>query len=258
MAVFDGYSRYYDALYHDKDYKGETSFVIDLIKTHGGDAKSIFELGCGTGAHAEYLARAGYDVYGIDISDEMLSRANKRLASLYNKSATKIKFSKGDVRNVELGLTFDVVLSLFHVMSYQTSNVDVINTLISAKKHLKKDGVLIFDIWYGPAVLTDPPAVRVKRLSNEDIEIVRIAEPVMHATENIVDVNYQVFVKDKSSLNVDQLNETHRMRYFFNPEFDLFLKEVGMECIECRKWMSSDEPGFDTWYVYFVVRNIAE
>ena len=50
----------------------------------------------------------------------------------------------------------------------------------TAAKHLKPNGVFIFDFWYGPGVLTDPPVVRLKRLENEEIEVLRIAEPVMH------------------------------------------------------------------------------
>lgn len=256
MKAFGDYSRYYDVLYQDKDYETESCFIIDLVKKHSVNTKTILELGCGTGAHAEYFARSGYDVCGVDISDEMLSCANKRLDTLDKSLADKLTFSRADVRDVVLDKKFDVVLSLFHVMSYQTSNEDVLKTLLSARKHLKLDGIFIFDVWYGPAVLSDPPVVRVKRLENDHIEVVRIAEPVMHAIENIVDVNYQVFITDKVTQEITVLNETHRMRYFFNTEFELLFDQVGMKCTECHQWLTHESPDYRSWNVHYVVRNI--
>ena len=52
--VFDGYSRYYDLLYKDKNYKSESEYISSLIKTHSPNAKKVLELGSGTGIHAEY------------------------------------------------------------------------------------------------------------------------------------------------------------------------------------------------------------
>ena len=54
-----------------------------------------------------------------------------------------------------------------------------------AKNHLNENGIFIFDFWYGPAVLTDLPSARVKRLENEDIKVTRVAEPVLHSQQNI-------------------------------------------------------------------------
>ena len=153
-----------------------------------------------------------------------------------------------------LNQTFDVVLSLFHVISYQTTNDDLLATFETVKQHLKPGGIFIFDVWYGPAVLTERLTVRIKRLEDEEILVTRIAEPVMHPNENLVDVNYQVFIRDKSSKSVDELQETHRMRYLFKPEIDVILKEFNLAIIENREWMTNLKPGFNTWGVYFVIR----
>ena len=94
------------------------------------------------------------------------------------------------------------------MISYQLKNEDILamfNTATVAK-HLKPNGVFIFDFCYGPGVLTDPLVVRWKRLENEEIEVLRIAEPVMHPNENVVDINYCVQVKQKESGKVSELN----------------------------------------------------
>ena len=57
----------------------------------------------------------------------------------------------------------------------------------------------MFDLWYGPGVLTDPPVVRVKEVEDDQYRLVRIARPVMYDERNIVDVNYEVLIIDKKT-----------------------------------------------------------
>ncbi len=255
MSVFGNYARYYNLLYRDKDYVGEAQFIHRLIQTHAPNSKNILELGCGTGNHATGLAKEGYDLHGIDFSQEMLQHANERLSQFSQELAKRLQFTHGDIRQVRLNQTFDVVLSLFHVISYQTTNENLLAAFVTAKTHLKPGGIFIFDVWYGPAVLSEPPTVRVKRMEDELIQVTRIAEPVMYPNENWVDVNYQVFIKDKTSDVVDELKEIHRMRYLFKSEIDLLLSQVQMQLVEYQEWLTNQQPGFNTWGVYFVVKN---
>ncbi|MBP5972728.1 class I SAM-dependent methyltransferase [Brasilonema sp. CT11] len=253
MSIFNNYARYYDILYRDKDYVGETKFIQQLIQTHAPNAQKILELGCGTGNHAVLLAKEGYQIHGVDLSQEMLQKADSRLSQLHPELASQLKFTHGDIRHLRLNQTFDVILSLFHVISYQITNEDLLAAFTTVKEHLKPGGIFVFDIWYGPAVLTERPRVRVKRLEDEKILVTRIAEPVVHANENLVDVNYQVFIKDKNSNSVNELRETHRMRYLFKPEIELVSQKVQMTILEYQEWMTNREPGFDSWGVYFVI-----
>lgn len=253
MSVFCSYSRYYNLFYRDKDYAGETTYIEKLIQKYHPQAETILDLGCGTGRHDFLLADKGYDVTGVDRSAEMLSVAKARLTAQALSSSSP-EFHQGDIRTIRLGKTFDLVVSLFHVFSYQTGNDDLRNAFATARKHLKPGGIFIFDFWYGPAVLTDRPVVRVKRLEDENIVVTRIAEPVMQANDNLVEVNYQVLVKDKKSGAVEELHEVHRMRYLFYPEIERFVQEAGMTILDASEWMTGRTPDFDTWGVYFVVR----
>ena len=139
-------------------------------------------------------------------------------------------------------------------MSYQTTNDDLRAAFATAKAHLKPGGIFIFDCWYGPAVLTDRPAVRIKRLEDEILSVTRIAKPVMHPNDNSVDVNYHVTIRNIASGVVDELWETHRMRYLFLPEIEFCLEDVGLRISEATEWMTGRVPGFDTWGVCFVVQ----
>lgn len=252
MNVFGNYARYYDLLYRDKDYAGEAQFVHNLLKNYAPSTKSILELGCGTGYHAVLLAKEGYQFHGVDLSAQMLQRATDRLSHLPKPLASRLEFSQGDIRTIRLNKQFDAVLSLFHVISYQTTNEDLLAAFATAKAHLKPGGVFIFDCWYGPAVLSDRPSVRLKRLEDELISVIRIADSLMYPNENLVDVNYQVFIKQKNTGVVEELQETHKMRYLFTPEIKSLFVESGFKYVESREWMTNREPGFDTWGVYFV------
>lgn len=254
MKTFDYYAHYYDLIYQDKNYSSEVKFITDFFPTFMASANSILELGSGTGIHAVLLAEAGYQVHGIDISKEMLNQAESRLALLPTELATKLKFSYGDVCTIALGQKFDVAIALFHVVNYQTTNQRLQDFFQTVRNHLKPEGILIFDFWYGVAVLSDRPSVRVKRLENDLVKIIRIAEPIMYPQQNLVEVNYQILITDKSNGHVRELNESHPMRYLFMPEIESLLNHVGMKIVKFGEWLSDRPAGFDTWGVYCVAK----
>ena len=241
--VFDAYAAYYDLLYQDKNYHKEAKYILRLLEDNGISNGNILELGSGTGKHAEEFAKMGFCVHGIDLSPEMVQEANNRNN---NNLEGQLYFEVGDVRNFEAGKKFDAVISLFHVISYQIKNEDILEMFKTAAKHLKTNGIFIFDFWYGPGVLTDPPEVRQKRLENKDIEVLRIAEPTMYPNENVVDVNYCVQIKQKGSGKVSELNETHKMRYLFIPEI-LQFSSTWFTLKTNFAWMKDSTPDFTDW-----------
>ena len=245
------YSQYYDLLYRDKNYSGEVDYIIKLIKENSNEAKTLLDMGSGTGKHAELFCNNGYIVHGIDLSEDMLKIAKNRIKD----KEDKLSFSHSKIQELDLNKKFDVVVSLFHVMCYQNSNNELIKAFEVAKNHLKKDGIFIFDFWYGPAVLTDPPVKRIKRLENEKIKVTRIAEPVMHPDENVVDVNYDVFIKDIDSKKIIEKEELHKVRYFFDTELDMICKQVGFVIKQKYEWLSDKNPDFNSWNVVWIVKN---
>ena len=247
MSVFGNYSRYYDLLYRDKDYEGETAYVHSLIQAHRPGAQTLLDLGCGTGRHASLLAERGYDVVGFDRSPAMLAEARARASK-----GGRTEFVEGDLRSVRLDRQFDVVVSLFHVLSYQTTNAELAAACATLRAHLAPGGLFIFDCWYGPAVLNLRPAVRVLRLEDDATAVTRLAEPVLHPNANVVDVNYHVFVKDKQTSEVSELREKHSMRYLFAPEVEFVLAAAGLESRKLTAFMTDGEPGLDTWTAVFL------
>lgn len=254
MSVFGNYARYYDLLYRDKPYKEEADYIRGLIQKHAPGAHVLVELGCGTGIHAEHLANAGMEVHGVDLSEWMLEQAEARRATLAEAVAGRLLFSHGDVRDVRLGVKSDAVISLFHVMSYQVENTDLLAMFDTAREHLRPGGVFIFDAWYGPAVLTDRPVVRVKVLEDDELKITRIAQPVLHPDRNLVEVHYHIIACDKKVGGYSETDEIHHMRYLFSPEVESFAVQAGFSIVDSHEWMGGRRPGCDTWGVCFVCR----
>ena len=252
MSTFDVYAAYYDLLYEDKSYDEEAAFVAKLIRDHAPRAQSILELGCGTGKHALALAQQSFSLTGIDLSPGMVDRANTRLSAADLPSGIKAKFDIGDVRTARFDQTFDAVVSLFHVMSYQTANSDLIETIRTASAHLAAGGLFVFDCWHGPAVLSTRPEVRVKRCENSQLKVFRVAEPVMHPERNVVDVHYTVWIEQKPTGAITRLSELHPMRYLFYPELEMMLAAEGLKIQHTCEWMSGKPLDFSTWSATFV------
>lgn len=257
MAVFGAYSQYYDLLYKDKNYAAETAYIKRLLNRHAPGARALLELGSGTGKHATLLAEQGYSVHGIERSADMLAECLRRRSEQAAEISNRLSFAEGDIRSFRDSGAYDAVLSLFHVVSYLTTNADLKAVFKNAADRLKPGGVFIFDVWYGPTVLNLKPETRVKRLEDDRIKVVRLAEPEIHLDRNCIDVNYHVMIRDKQSGELTELHETHNMRYLFTPEIELFLDLAGLELVEREEWLTGAPPGETTWGVCYVARRRA-
>lgn len=228
MEVFQDYAYYYNAFYRDKDYEAEAEIIDKILKKNNSQIKNIINFGCGTGKHDIALSKRGYCCTGIDFSQLMIDIAIQD-AQLSNMS---IEHEVADVRNYRTDKKYDAAISLFHVMSYQNTNSDIRNAFQSVRSVLSdRDGLFLFDVWYGPGVLSDKPCVRVKEVEDEENKLIRIARPTMHDKANVVDVNYEILIINKKTGKVQKITEVHNMRYFFRPELEMLLEEAGFELV---------------------------
>tara|TARA_B100000965_G_scaffold127974_1_gene106515 strand:- start:239 stop:985 length:747 start_codon:yes stop_codon:yes gene_type:complete len=242
--LFDAISRYYDLLYEEKDSLSESRYVDSLLRKYGSQVKSILEFGSGTGRHASHFVELGYQVHGIERSSKMVNNA---------KNIEGFICEQGDITKFDLRREFDAIISLFHVFSYQIENSQVQSILNNARKHLIKGGLFIFDVWYSPAVIFQEPSLRVKRLSNSEISITRIAEPISYPNENKVEVNYTFFVQNKNNGEYQTFTEKHPMRHFSIPELEFFASQSGFKLIKTEEWLTGESPSEKTWGVCFVL-----
>ncbi len=254
--VFTTYSQYYDLLYKDKNYLAETQYIDTLIKSSYKDAHHILELGCGTGLHAMHLAELGYTVHGIDRSETMLRMAIDRQSHFPHHISQKLSFLQGDVRNYECAIHFDVVISLFHVMSYMVQKEDLIQAIHTAKKHLKENGLFIFDCWHGPGVLHDKPTSRTKTFENDTMTVKRTSSPEMEEDKHCVNVSFEVTIQDKKTKEETKLHELHEMRYLFTDELKSLLELNGFVLLHAEEWMTKKTLSEKAWYATYVCKKI--
>jgi len=242
MSNFLNYAHVYDLLYAEKDYKSEAGYVHSLLEKFAHTkVYEILDIGCGTGKHAYEFAQRGIQVTGIDLSEKMIQIARQ------NYSHPKTSFMQADARTFSISKEFDAIVSLFHVASYQTTNQSFQEYLLTAYSHLRKGGIFIFDFWYGPAVLTDKPETRVKRLKNQHIQILRIAEPIILYNQNTVDVNYELHITDLLNDKQEIILEKHPMRYWFLPELESFANQQGFKILEAYNWLTDKQLNERTW-----------
>ena len=260
--IFEAYSRYYDLLYADKDYVGETDYIAATLAQAGVSRGRLLEFGSGTGKHGRLLAAKGFDVIGIERSPEMVAVAtgspvrnpSNPDSDAHHRRSGSFSCRSGDIRSVRVDQSFDAVLALFHVVSYQTDNDDVRGVFTSAATHLSARGLFFFDVWHGPAVLTQRPVVRVKRMEDAKIRILRVAEPEIDTNCDVVTVNYTVLVQDRISNRWHDFKEAHAMRYFFPPEIALLAAESGFDIVRSEEFFTGTVPSESTWSVAYLLR----
>ena len=253
MTVFADYAPWYDLLYQDKDYASEVDFVERRLRDHGASSGKLLDLGCGTGLHAIEFARRGWDVAGIDLSAEMIARAQTRAAQI----GLAIPFRQGDACEAGTERDFDAVVSLFHVASYQRDRERLEALFRTAHAALKPGGLFLFDYWYGGAVLAQGVETRVKLIERKPLRLTRIAQSDHDEANATVLVNYTLFCEDTDRSTIRRIDETHRMRYWFPFEIDTALRASGLQPEGTYAWLSDGPPDSKTWAAYSVARKAA-
>ena len=255
MTIFDAYSQYYNLLYRDKDYGGESSYVADIFEREKC-GKKLLDLGCGTAKHAIELVDRGFDILGVELSEQMLARALKAKSSISPASKGRLRLVQGDACTFRAGEFFDIVSALFHVVSYQTTNESLRGFFTTAAAHLRPNATFLFDCWYGPAVLRTLPEPRMKTGQNDDCEVIRFATPRLRPNDNVVEVHYRILVKSVDTGQWAEFREQHDMRYLFLPELQLFASDCGFEKKEATEFLSGKALSLDTWSACIVARRL--
>lgn len=225
--VFNSYGKYYDIIYADKNYEKECDFLEKIFQRYSkSKVKTILDGGCGTGGHAIPLAKRGYEVTGIDLSEEMISIAKEKASRI----GTNVNFSTMDLRKLHFNKKFDAFICMFTVVGYIVENEDVEKVFRNIRNHLKPHSLFLFDFWYGPTVLHIRPSPRIKIAKKDDMQVIRFAEPHLNTLLHLCEVKYSLIVTKKKKI-IDEVEETHHVRYFFPKEIQHFLKATNFRLL---------------------------
>lgn len=228
----------YDALYQTFiDYEAEFRLYENQFKPYG--AKSVLEIGCGSGHLAQQFLNAGYEYTGIDISPQMLGLARQRCPTA--------RFTLADMRTLDLGETFDAVLITARSLSYILTNADVLATFRQLGQHLSPNGTLHFDFIDAATFLPGmkPETVVEHRAMYDGQTYLRQSryKPNL-ATGFTWDWHSDFFVEQENQPLQPVADDDATLRAFLPDEIRLLLQLAGLTVVAEQRQPTY---AFDTW-----------
>lgn len=252
-SFHEAYAEMYDQLYAHKDYSGECGLIRQAIQKYAhGEIKRIADWGCGTGSHTIPLARHGYHMTGVDLSHPMLQVARHKAAA----AGLDIHWVEGDVRNVQLPGQFDAGLFMFAVLGLLRTNQEVMAAFHNARKHIRPQGLMLFDVWYGPAVLTIKPSDSAKIIPMPDGKVIRVGSGQLDSRHHLCEVRFHLWHLQGDRL-AQETEEVQVVRYFFPMELELMLHHACFSLLSLTAFPTLDRPADEsTWNVFGVARAV--
>lgn len=190
----------YDLLHsaRGKDYGREAAEVVARIRTHRPAARSILDVACGTGLHLAAFAGLGFEVDGVELSEEMIDVARQRVPG--------VALHQGDMRTFRLGRQFDAVVCLFSAIGYMSTLDDLGTAVATMCDHLVDGGVLVVEPWFEPDDWHDG-TVYAESAQTADLAVARVSRSWREGDESCIEMHYVMGTQDRTW----SFSEAHRM-----------------------------------------------
>lgn len=248
--IVDAYShlsKVYDQFMDNIPYDEWCKYIVRLLERDGIKDGLVLELGCGTGQVTRRLKNAGFDMIGVEISEEMLSVA------IENESEG-ILYLCQDMREFELYGTVRAVVSICDSMNYITENEDITNVFKLVNNYLDPKGIFIFDLNTRSYYSKIGDSVIAENRENASF----IWENNYYPDEAVNEYNMTLFLEDENG-KYDKFTETHIQRAYSFEEIKSSFEEAGLELLTCynaftEEKVESDEAMEMCDRVYFVAR----
>lgn len=213
--MFRRSARFYDAIYSFKDYAAEADLVTRYIRGSAPDARTLLDVACGTGLHMEHLRR-NFLAEGIDLDPDLLAIARER-----NPDCT---LHEGDMRDFDLGKTFDAVTCLFSSIGYMHSLEDLDRAIANMARHVNPGGVLVVEGWFTPDVF-EPHHVGAVFVDEPDLKIARVNNALVDGRLSKFIFHYVVGTPDE----VTSFTEDHALALITREEYEEAFTAAGLE-----------------------------
>lgn len=169
------------------------------------------------------------------------------------EDATRPEYAVADLRTFRSERRFDAALMMFAVIGYQLEDEDVVAALRTARTHLVDGGLLLFDGWYGPAVLHQRPSDRIKTVETRDGVIRRRATSTLDLPRRRIRIDF--YIERTQAGREERSDETHEVRFFFAEDIERFLTAAGFELVRIGVMPEFDrDPDESTWNVLVCAR----
>ena len=219
QQLFENYGRKYEGECYVHGTVGECDFIGREL---GGDtSKTILDIGCGTGRHAVELARRGYAVTGIDLSESMLAVAKEKAAA----AGVSVDFHRCDARELPFDSRFDAAIMLcggaFPLMETDAMNFQILQ---NAARALKPSGTFIFSALNGLFPLFHSVKDFLESAAENDAAIKSHSFDLMTFRNHIA----ATFTDDDGN----PIELTCNERYYVPSEITWLLQSLGFEPID--------------------------
>lgn len=141
MTAYSIFARYYDLLTSDVDYDAQAEFLHSAWVRYGLEPHIVIDLGCGTGSLLSKLTGKGYDLIGVDASEQMLSFASQKLGGPENASLICQRLEKLDLFG-----TVDSAVCFLDGLNHVTPPGTLQEVFRRVSLFLNPGGIFLFDL----------------------------------------------------------------------------------------------------------------
>lgn len=250
MEAYTSFAYVYDTFMDNVPYEEWGEYLHGLLKEYGIEDGIVLDLGCGTGTMTEYLADKGYDMIGVDNSEEMLEIALEKKQD----SGHDILYLCQDMREFELYGTVRAIVSICDSVNYITDPEELGQVFRWADNYLDPDGIFIFDFnteYKYREILGD------RTIAESRDECSFIWDNYYYEEEKINEYELSLFVRDEE-LSKDgkdiynRYQETHYQRGYTLEEMKELLKAAGLKVLAAYDAFTREVPKADSERIYVI------
>lgn len=248
MQPYTGFASVYDIFMDNVPYDEWADYAEHLLKQYKIDQGLVLELGCGTGSMARRLSDKGYDMIGVDNSEEMLSIAREKSMDRNDN----ILYLCQDMREFELYGTVDAVISVCDSMNYLLSEEDLLQVFRLVNNYLNANGIFIFDLdtRYAYEQIIGDSTIAENREEGSFIW-----ENTYYEDEMLNEINLTLFIPEEEDPSLyRKYEETHYRKAYSLNTIKRLIEEAGMEWVAIYDALTENEPDEECERVYIIAR----
>lgn len=245
MEAYTSFAQVYDLFMDNIPYEQWASYVKELLREYGVEDGLVLDLGCGTGSLTEQLAASGYDMIGVDLSQDMLEIAlDKR-----SRSGLDILYLEQDMREFELYGTVRAVVSICDSMNYLTEYEDLVQVMRLVNNYLDPGGIFVFDLnteYKYRELMGDQTFAEAREESSF------IWENFYDEAEQINEYGLTLFIQEGELYR--RFEEVHYQRCYSLDQIKEAAAQAGMEFVTAYEAFTRREPGEESERIYVILR----
>ena len=244
MDAYHALAASYDRLTNDVDYEATVEFYMEILRREGVKPRTCVDLACGTGSVTKILAEKGYDVIGVDLSEEMLTEAFQKAQDMENPP----RFVCQPLQELYLPRGVDLAVCALDSLDYITNPDDCAEAIRRTYKALNPGGIFIFDV-------NTPEKLRAmdgQVFLDEDDDVYCVWRGEFDEQTNVCTYWMDLFQREGEVWN--RSYEEHCEYAYSEAQLRGFLKAAGFTHIEVYADRKFEAPGAGEQRIYFKAR----